>query len=139
MFGWQLSIQRKILRRSILPDRKCGYPVWRSWSPQASFEQVAGKESPDVVLALAPIQMALVAKNAGFPTVIHLTGPGAGCLDVVFEQFLDGMCVAISQFTSNWFEQRYGKRAPHLSSYSTRVLPYIHGEKKCYVYQPNTL
>lgn len=86
--------------------------MWRAWSPQAAFEQVARKESPDVVLALAPIRMALVAKRAGLPTVIHLTGPGTGGLDVGFEEFLDGMCVAISQFTSEWFEQRFGKRPP---------------------------
>jgi glycosyltransferase involved in cell wall biosynthesis len=112
VLGWQLSIRRKISRASILADRKCGYSVWRSWSPQDSFEQVACKEAPDVVLALAPIRTALIAKDAGYPTVIHLTGPGTGGLDIVFHELLDGACVAISHFTSDWFERRFGRQVP---------------------------
>src|SRR5689334_21858688 len=37
MFGWQSSIKRKLLRQSVLRERKCGYPVWRSWSPDPAF------------------------------------------------------------------------------------------------------
>jgi glycosyltransferase involved in cell wall biosynthesis len=110
VFGWRSSIQRKILRRSVLRDMKCGYPVWRSWLPSNEVDYVAQKESPDVivVMAMAPVRMALAARPTNIPIVMQLHDVEFDCHGGNFEELGDITCVANSQFTAEKYRRAFG-------------------------------
>jgi glycosyltransferase involved in cell wall biosynthesis len=110
IFGWRCSIQRKILRRTVLRDMKCGYPVWRSWSPSNEVEYVARKESPDVivVMAMAPVRMALAARPTAIPVVMQLHDVDFDCHGGNFADLGDIACVANSHFTAERYRESFG-------------------------------
>ena len=109
VFGWRSSIQRKILRRSVLSDMKCGYPVWRSWLPSNEVEYVAQQESPDVivVMAMAPVRMALAARPTNIPIVMQLHDVEFDCHGGKFEDLEDITCVANSLFTAEKYRRAF--------------------------------
>ena len=114
IFGWRCSIQRKILRRTVLRDVKCGYPVWRSWSPADEVEYVARHESPDaiVVMAMAPVRMALAARPTKIPIVMQLHDVEFDCHGGNFDDLRGLPCVANSTFTAKKYQTEFSGIKP---------------------------
>jgi glycosyltransferase involved in cell wall biosynthesis len=109
-FGWKSSLERKISRRTVLKDMKCGYPVWRSWLPSNEVGYVVREERPDiiVVMAMAPVRMALAAKPTGIPLVMQLHDVEFDCHGGEFSDLESIHCVANSYFTAGKYRRAFG-------------------------------
>jgi len=110
LFGWRCTFQRKILGRSVLRDTKCGYPVWRSWVPSTEVGYVATREHPDiiVVMAMAPVRMALAARPTGLPIVMQLHDTEFELHGGDFSQLRAIPCVSNSYFTAGKYRNAFG-------------------------------
>jgi glycosyltransferase involved in cell wall biosynthesis len=109
-FGWRCTLERKMLRRSVLRDNKCGYPVWRSWVPSNEVGYVAGREHPDiiVVMAMAPVRMALAARPTGVPIVMQLHDLEFECHGGDFSEIRTIPCVSNSYYTADRYRNAFG-------------------------------
>jgi glycosyltransferase involved in cell wall biosynthesis len=109
-FGWRCTLQRKMLGRSVLKDRKCGYPVWRSWVPSSEVRYVARREQPDiiVVMAMAPVRMALAARPTGLPIVMQLHDTEFECHGGDFSEIRTFPCISNSHFTADQYRNAFG-------------------------------
>src|SRR5437763_12401357 len=112
-FGWRCTLERKMLRRSVLRDNKCGYPVWRSWVPSNEVGYVARREQPDiiVVMAMAPVRMALAARPTGLPIIMQLHDTEFECHGGDFSEVRSIPCVANSYFTAGKYREAFGVNA----------------------------
>src|SRR5277367_3797206 len=54
LFSWttraKIEINRWTSGRKVSRDKRCGYPVWRSWRPREVIEYVTSKEKPDLIV-----------------------------------------------------------------------------------------
>ena len=109
-FGWRCTLQRKMLGRSVLRDNKCGYPVWRSWVPSNEVGYVARREQPDiiVVMAMAPVRMALAARPTGLPIIMQLHDTEFECHAGDFSELRAIPCVSNSYFTADKYRNAFG-------------------------------
>src|SRR5437764_2831016 len=109
-FGWRCTLQRKMLGRSVLRDNKCGYPVWRSWIPSSEVGHVARREQPDiiVVMAMAPVRMAVAASPKGLPIIMQLHDTEFECHGGDFSEVRAIPCVANSHFTADKYRNAFG-------------------------------
>ncbi len=108
--GFKLRLQMKMTGKAYAQDSGFSYPVYRAWSPDQEFENVASHFKPDCIVVLAgkPVLMARQAQKTGLPVLLALQDVEREGQGGDFAELGLVPCIANSHFTAGIYKERFG-------------------------------
>src|SRR6266478_506109 len=105
-----MQISQKIFRCKVARETGLPYPVWYAWFPWDTVAHVARRQKPDLIVVLQnqSVRMAMAARKAGLPILMHLADVEFHQHGGPFEDLGNVPCVANSRFTAEKYRRAYG-------------------------------